>query len=149
MGIQDLTLSPVFWQMTARLMLAVGGAVLGSLQFGYNTGVINAPQKVSALRTLCREIQPFCRKIPRHHPVFENKPASAASLAKIVHPTRQLRAVMGFERELFSSSLPGRICFLLAWRFCWEKSQQCLQDALWVWPVELLTSALSEGLGVN
>lgn len=29
-------------------MLAVGGAVLGSLQFGYNTGVINAPQKVSA-----------------------------------------------------------------------------------------------------
>ncbi|XP_005014547.2 solute carrier family 2, facilitated glucose transporter member 1 isoform X1 [Anas platyrhynchos] len=32
--------------MTARLMLAVGGAVLGSLQFGYNTGVINAPQKV-------------------------------------------------------------------------------------------------------
>ncbi|KAI1231332.1 Solute carrier family 2 [Lamprotornis superbus] len=31
--------------MTARLMLAVGGAVLGSLQFGYNTGVINAPQK--------------------------------------------------------------------------------------------------------
>ncbi|NWT96015.1 GTR1 protein, partial [Urocynchramus pylzowi] len=37
---------PVFWQMTARLMLAVGGAVLGSLQFGYNTGVINAPQKV-------------------------------------------------------------------------------------------------------
>uniref|UniRef100_A0A8C2Y8H3 Solute carrier family 2 member 1 n=1 Tax=Coturnix japonica TaxID=93934 RepID=A0A8C2Y8H3_COTJA len=33
-------------KMTARLMLAVGGAVLGSLQFGYNTGVINAPQKV-------------------------------------------------------------------------------------------------------
>ncbi|XP_016077724.1 PREDICTED: solute carrier family 2, facilitated glucose transporter member 1 [Miniopterus natalensis] len=27
-------------------MMAVGGAVLGSLQFGYNTGVINAPQKV-------------------------------------------------------------------------------------------------------
>ena len=27
-------------------MLAVGGAVLGSLQFGYNIGVINAPQKV-------------------------------------------------------------------------------------------------------
>ncbi|KFO15001.1 Solute carrier family 2, facilitated glucose transporter member 1, partial [Balearica regulorum gibbericeps] len=36
----------LFLQMTARLMLAVGGAVLGSLQFGYNTGVINAPQKV-------------------------------------------------------------------------------------------------------
>lgn len=42
--------------MTARLMLAVGGAVLGSLQFGYNTGVINAPQKVSAPRALRREI---------------------------------------------------------------------------------------------
>lgn len=35
-------------KVTGRLMLAVGGAVLGSLQFGYNTGVINAPQKVSA-----------------------------------------------------------------------------------------------------
>lgn len=28
-------------------MLAVGTAVIGSLQFGYNTGVINAPQSVS------------------------------------------------------------------------------------------------------
>ncbi|XP_034280149.2 solute carrier family 2, facilitated glucose transporter member 1 isoform X1 [Pantherophis guttatus] len=33
-------------KMTAHLLLAVGGAVLGSLQFGYNTGVINAPQRV-------------------------------------------------------------------------------------------------------
>lgn len=33
-------------KLTSTLMLAVGGAVLGSLQFGYNTGVINAPQKV-------------------------------------------------------------------------------------------------------
>ncbi|XP_063173422.1 solute carrier family 2, facilitated glucose transporter member 1 [Candoia aspera] len=33
-------------KMTLQLMLAVGGAVLGSLQFGYNTGVINAPQTV-------------------------------------------------------------------------------------------------------
>ncbi|XP_013926856.1 PREDICTED: solute carrier family 2, facilitated glucose transporter member 1 [Thamnophis sirtalis] len=33
-------------KMTAPLLLAVGGAVLGSLQFGYNTGVINAPQRV-------------------------------------------------------------------------------------------------------
>uniref|UniRef100_A0A7N5JG71 Solute carrier family 2, facilitated glucose transporter member 1 n=1 Tax=Ailuropoda melanoleuca TaxID=9646 RepID=A0A7N5JG71_AILME len=33
-------------KMTVQLMLAVGGAVLGSLQFGYNTGVINAPQTV-------------------------------------------------------------------------------------------------------
>lgn len=28
-------------------MMAVGTAVIGSLQFGYNTGVINAPQNVS------------------------------------------------------------------------------------------------------
>lgn len=39
-------------KLTGTLMLAVGGAVLGSLQFGYNTGVINAPQKVSALLPL-------------------------------------------------------------------------------------------------
>uniref|UniRef100_A0A8C5MYG3 Solute carrier family 2 member 1 n=1 Tax=Leptobrachium leishanense TaxID=445787 RepID=A0A8C5MYG3_9ANUR len=33
-------------KMTLRLMMAVGIAVMGSLQFGYNTGVINAPQQV-------------------------------------------------------------------------------------------------------
>ncbi|XP_063798095.1 solute carrier family 2, facilitated glucose transporter member 1 isoform X2 [Pseudophryne corroboree] len=33
-------------KVTVQLMVAVGVAVLGSLQFGYNTGVINAPQKV-------------------------------------------------------------------------------------------------------
>uniref|UniRef100_A0A8C5EKA1 Solute carrier family 2, facilitated glucose transporter member 1-like n=1 Tax=Gouania willdenowi TaxID=441366 RepID=A0A8C5EKA1_GOUWI len=30
--------------VTPQLMMAVGTAVMGSLQFGYNTGVINAPQ---------------------------------------------------------------------------------------------------------
>lgn len=34
-------------QVTPQLTLAVGTAVIGSFQFGYNTGVINAPQKVS------------------------------------------------------------------------------------------------------
>ncbi|KAM8868742.1 solute carrier family 2, facilitated glucose transporter member 1 [Synchiropus picturatus] len=33
-------------QITLPLMLCVGTAVIGSLQFGYNTGVINAPQKI-------------------------------------------------------------------------------------------------------
>ncbi|XP_037683432.1 solute carrier family 2, facilitated glucose transporter member 1 [Choloepus didactylus] len=39
-------MDPSSKKLTGRLLLAVGGAVLGSLQFGYNTGVINAPQKV-------------------------------------------------------------------------------------------------------
>ncbi|KAF3696435.1 Solute carrier family 2, facilitated glucose transporter member 1 [Channa argus] len=33
-------------QVTPQLMMAVGTAVIGSLQFGYNTGVINAPQSI-------------------------------------------------------------------------------------------------------
>ncbi|KAJ7998667.1 hypothetical protein DPEC_G00207260 [Dallia pectoralis] len=33
-------------QITFHLLLAVGTAAIGSLQFGYNAGVINAPQKV-------------------------------------------------------------------------------------------------------
>uniref|UniRef100_A0A3Q0RQC3 Solute carrier family 2, facilitated glucose transporter member 5 n=1 Tax=Amphilophus citrinellus TaxID=61819 RepID=A0A3Q0RQC3_AMPCI len=31
---------------SSQLMMAVGTAVIGSLQFGYNTGVINAPQNI-------------------------------------------------------------------------------------------------------
>ncbi|CAM9144919.1 unnamed protein product, partial [Lampetra fluviatilis] len=33
-------------QLTGRLCVSVFAAVLGSLQFGYNIGVINAPQKI-------------------------------------------------------------------------------------------------------
>uniref|UniRef100_A0AAX7T5J2 Solute carrier family 2, facilitated glucose transporter member 1 n=1 Tax=Astatotilapia calliptera TaxID=8154 RepID=A0AAX7T5J2_ASTCA len=35
-----------FHQITLPLLMSVGTAVIGSLQFGYNTGVINAPQEV-------------------------------------------------------------------------------------------------------
>ncbi|KPP61422.1 solute carrier family 2, facilitated glucose transporter member 1-like, partial [Scleropages formosus] len=44
-GAQFAPFAPV-QQVTCQLMLAVGTAVIGSLQFGYNTGVINAPQKI-------------------------------------------------------------------------------------------------------
>lgn len=33
--------------LTGFLIYAIFAAVLGMLQFGYNTGVINAPQQVS------------------------------------------------------------------------------------------------------
>ncbi len=33
-------------QVTGYLLFSLGTAVIGSLQFGYNTGVINAPEKV-------------------------------------------------------------------------------------------------------
>lgn len=46
----------VLQQVTLHLLLAVGTAVIGSLQFGYNTGVINAPQKVS--------VQPWHYRVP-------------------------------------------------------------------------------------
>lgn len=45
--VSSLTLAYfVLQQITFNLLLSVGAAVIGSLQFGYNTGVINAPQKV-------------------------------------------------------------------------------------------------------
>lgn len=43
----DNIFSVLFQQITLPLLMSVGTAVIGSLQFGYNTGVINAPQKVS------------------------------------------------------------------------------------------------------
>lgn len=45
-------------RVTGTLVLAVFSAVLGSLQFGYNIGVINAPQKVRVLRPADRGCPP-------------------------------------------------------------------------------------------
>uniref|UniRef100_A0A665UEU5 Solute carrier family 2, facilitated glucose transporter member 1-like n=1 Tax=Echeneis naucrates TaxID=173247 RepID=A0A665UEU5_ECHNA len=39
--------------VTPWLIMAAGTAVIGSLQFGYNTGVINAPQNVKRSRFFC------------------------------------------------------------------------------------------------
>ncbi|KAG8431048.1 hypothetical protein GDO86_019493 [Hymenochirus boettgeri] len=52
-------------KMTVRLMLAVSVAVIGSLQFGYNTGVINAPQEI--IESFYNEtwIQRYNEEIPR------------------------------------------------------------------------------------
>jgi len=45
-------LSLLFQKITFPLLMSVGTAVIGSLQFGYNTGVINAPQTVSSIISL-------------------------------------------------------------------------------------------------
>lgn len=39
-------------KMTVKLCLSVLGAVLGSLQFGFNTGVINSPEMVISILIL-------------------------------------------------------------------------------------------------
>ncbi len=54
-------------QLTLPLMLTVGTAVIGSLQFGYNTGVINAPQKVSDEHILTH-VQTLSEKLFTVHP---------------------------------------------------------------------------------
>lgn len=42
----ESTIALCFQTVTGTFVLSVFTAVLGSLQFGYNIGVINAPQKV-------------------------------------------------------------------------------------------------------
>lgn len=42
----DRSIAVCFQAVTGTFVLSVFTAVLGSLQFGYNIGVINAPQKV-------------------------------------------------------------------------------------------------------
>lgn len=43
---QTIAFSFFIQKITASLIYAVSVAAIGSLQFGYNTGVINAPEKV-------------------------------------------------------------------------------------------------------
>ena len=42
-----------FQRVTPRLCLAVMSAVMGSFAFGYNTGVINAPEEVHCFSYNC------------------------------------------------------------------------------------------------
>lgn len=86
--------------------------MLGSLQFGYNTGVINAPQKVRAERqqdSMRVPIQAWqhapsslsvtkwggCAKRLLQASTYCPPRPSTMSLAKIVHPARQLTASNG------------------------------------------------------
>lgn len=74
-------------QVTGTLALAVFTAVLGSLQFGYSLGVINAPQKVAhaltpALWSNCLpQFMDICRLISRSllslHPHMDIHPIGA------------------------------------------------------------------------
>ncbi|BFZ25739.1 hypothetical protein BsWGS_28778 [Bradybaena similaris] len=50
-----LTTKDKHGQITARLCLAAFGAVLGSFQFGYNTGVINSPE--SSIKTFLNDTE--------------------------------------------------------------------------------------------
>lgn len=82
-------------------MLAVGGAVLGSLQFGYNTGVINAPQKVSALLSLAYQHQLALHTLSHTHPasevsvVYVNSPS--ASVSSFLAPNRSEILIIGLK----------------------------------------------------
>ncbi|XP_046364522.1 glucose transporter type 1-like [Haliotis rufescens] len=43
-GVPGIQSGPAQGKLTLRLVVAICGAAMGSLQFGYNTGVINAPE---------------------------------------------------------------------------------------------------------
>lgn len=74
-------------QITGTLAMAVFTAVLGSLQFGYSLGVINAPQKVAHALTLALwsnsllQSVDICRLISRSllspHPHMDIHPTGA------------------------------------------------------------------------
>lgn len=96
-------------------MLAVGGAVLGSLQFGYNTGVINAPQKVSAVPSLASQHQqavaPSAHPTHIHaHPaswMLETSPANILTLNGLETCSFGLGILRPTEsRDLYRSSRP-------------------------------------------
>ena len=46
---KDLTKTILFQGLTFFLAYSIFSAVLGMLQFGYNTGVINAPEQVGSM----------------------------------------------------------------------------------------------------
>ena len=60
----------VFQGLTCFLVSAIFSAVLGMFQFGYNTGVINAPQQVSQSvpDKLCKYVQMGIENYTRGEP---------------------------------------------------------------------------------
>lgn len=75
--------------------------MLGSLQFGYNTGVINAPQKVSALLSLAYQHQLALHTLSHTHPasevsvVYVNSPS--ASVSSFLAPNRSEILIIGLK----------------------------------------------------
>uniref|UniRef100_A0A668TCE2 Solute carrier family 2, facilitated glucose transporter member 1 n=1 Tax=Oreochromis aureus TaxID=47969 RepID=A0A668TCE2_OREAU len=93
-------------QITLPLLMSVGTAVIGSLQFGYNTGVINAPQKI---------IENFINQTWSHR---YNEPISKTSLTAVWSIAVAIFSVGGifgsFSVGLFVNRLGRRNSMLMA-----------------------------------
>lgn len=91
-------------QLTGTLALAVFTAVLGSLQFGYSLGVINAPQKVAHALTLALwsncllQSIDICRITSRTllspHPHMHIHPIGAMQSSRNMHSPVHIRSTI-------------------------------------------------------
>ncbi|CAN9511930.1 unnamed protein product [Ophioblennius macclurei] len=93
-------------RITFPLMMSVGTAVIGSLQFGYNTGVINAPQKI---------IENFINETWRARYNEEIPPGSLTAVWSIAVAIFSVGGIFGsFSVGLFVNRLGRRNSMLLA-----------------------------------